>query len=160
MASRVPRVPCRRVFTWGVGLGSWVMCSSLPGPSASARSTYGFTSTKRLRAPPVGTLRGTHRTVVNCFLKYGFKNVYGVCFLRTRRLCTNVPSSPHTSSHHVRVLSPTATVRLAGPGASGTQDLRALRLWQSSRHSGAHSRGAAWVLRQGVACRGARPSTY
>ena len=49
------------------------------------------------------------------------------CFLRTQlSFLTNVPSSPHTSSAITR--------RLCGwLGASVTQDLRALRLWQSSR---------------------------
>ena len=42
-----------------------------------------------------------------------------------------------------------------GLGASVAQYLRALRLY-----SGAHSRGAAWMLRQGVACIGAPRSTY
>ena len=61
-----------------------------------------------------------------------------------------MPSSPHIAIReltHVLGHHP-ATVPYGWLGASGTQDLRALRLWQSSRHSGAHSRGAAWVLRR------------
>ena len=58
---------------------------------------------------------------------------YGGCFLRTR-LClyfTNVPSSPQIRAH----TCPGITRRLwcGWLGASGTQDLRALRLWQSCR---------------------------
>ena len=61
---------------------------------------------------------------------------------------------------HVRPSPPqplTITRRLCGwLGASGTQDLRALRLCTGrAAGSGAHSRGAAWMLRQGVACSGA-----
>ena len=55
------------------------------------------------------------------------------------------------------------TRRLCGWGGSGTQDSRAPRLWQSSRQSGAYCRVElhdCCALLQGVACRGAPPSTY
>ena len=75
----------------------------------------------------------------------------------------NVPSSAHTSSNTpsdiTRGVQSTVRARPAGR-LSFAHELRALWLWQSSRGS-AHSRSAAWMLRrQGIACRGAPPSTY
>jgi hypothetical protein len=58
-----------------------------------------------------------------------FRQPPHICFLP---FFTNVPSSPHTSSHMFG--HHPATGQLAGRNVpSGTQDLRALRLWQSCR---------------------------
>ena len=58
-----------------------------------------------------------------------FRQPPHICFLP---LFMNVPSSPHTSSHMFG--HHPATGQLAGRNVPrGTQDLRALRLWQSCR---------------------------
>eukprot|EP00964_Phaeocystis_antarctica_P015222 scaffold8403_cov52-Phaeocystis_antarctica.AAC.2 len=68
--------------------------------------------------------------------------------------CPAAPTRAHTC--------PGITQGLCGwLGASGAQDLRALREALEEQPAVVRTRcGAAWMLRQGVACRGAPPSTY
>ena len=83
------------------------------------------------------------------------------------RTCPAAASSPHVSStsSHVTVTHMSghhrATVRLAGRKRHVRfESSEALAVESRAAGSGAHSRGAAWMLRQGVACRGAPLSTY
>jgi hypothetical protein len=89
-----------------------------------------------------------------------FRQPPHICFLP---FFTNVPSSPHTSSHMFG--HHPATGQLAGRNVpSGTQDLRALRLWQRELPAVARTVARTAVELHGCcarvtfACRGVPPS--